>query len=122
VAKLGGGENMAEVAAKERPELVFALAGPLGTNLPALSEQLAKELQGFGYKPIRIRVSALLPRFQDWKAPEENSAAARVRHLQRMANTVRRRLKDGAVLARAAVAEIRHIRSIESGHPDKAAT
>lgn len=104
-----------------RPELVFALAGPLGTRLTKLSDRLAAELEGFGYSTTRIRVSGLLRRFPDWTEPATDTADARVRHLQGVANAVRRRLQDGAVLARAAIAEIRSHRAALSGHPDQAA-
>jgi deoxycytidylate deaminase len=109
-------------AIDERPELIFALAGPLGTRLGNLSTQLASELQSLGYEPILIHVSDLLSRFrEDWKEPDRTSAEARVQHLQKTANAVRRRLKDGAALARATIIEIRRLRSERSGHPDKPA-
>jgi cytidine deaminase len=105
----------------ERSELIFALAGPLGTRLAALSGQLANALRGFGYDPIPIKVSALLPRFEGWKDPDGSSEDVRVRHLQSTANSVRRRLGDGAALTRAAIAEVRRLRSERSEHPDKPA-
>ncbi len=108
--------------APTRPELVFAMAGPLGTRLNSLSGQLAKELNGFDYTVIPIRVSALLSNFADWKAAEGSGAEARVRHLQGIANAVRGRLKDGGAMARAAVAELRKLRAERSGHPDKPAS
>lgn len=122
-ASTEGGNESENKMTDQRPELVFAIAGPLGTRLSSLSERLADSLRSFGYEIIPIRVSALLPRFlQDWEEADGTSADARVRHLQRMANKVRRRLQDGAVLARAAIVEIRRQRLTRAGHPDKAAT
>jgi deoxycytidylate deaminase len=106
---------------EDRPELIFALAGPLGTRLPSLADQVANDLRGFGYQPVPIRLSELLSRFQDWKEQDGDSSDARVGHRQRIANTVRHRLQDGAALARAAIVEIRRLRSERSGHPDKPA-
>jgi deoxycytidylate deaminase len=108
-------------ASERRPELIFAMAGPLGTRLTALSDQLATELRSVGYNVIPIRVSALLQSFtSDWKAQESTGADARVRHLQGIANAVRGRLCDGAALARAAIVEIRRRRAELSAHPDNA--
>lgn len=105
-----------------RPELIFALAGPLGTRLPALFHQLSEELRGFGYHPIPIKVSKLIPRFAEWKDSDAKSSEdSRVRHLQTMGNAVRRRSSDGSMLVRAAIAEIRRLRSERSMHPDQAA-
>src|SRR5690349_5033257 len=102
-----------------RPELIFAMAGPLGTRLVNLSDQLERELQEFGYSVVRIRLSSLLRRFPDWKELDGSGADARVRHHQGVANVVRSRTEDGAVLARAAIAEIRRSRMEQSGGPDK---
>jgi cytidine deaminase len=104
--------------AQRRPEIIFAMVGPLGTRLTALSEKLSRELQSFGYDVERIGVSELLARFSDWTPPDSPGEAARVGHFQAVANTIRGRLQDGAILARAAIAEIRDRRLARSGDPD----
>lgn len=102
-----------------RPELVFALVGPLGTRLEDLSRQLESELHGFGYEPIKIRLSDLLRGFPEWTDLKIVSAYDRVLHLQNVANEVRIDLKDGAALARSAIIEIRRERAKRcNGNPD----
>ena len=66
----------------ERPELIFAMVGPLGTRLDALLKRLSRELQTFGYEVESIRVSQLLAGFADWTSPETPGEGGRVRHLQ----------------------------------------
>lgn len=102
----------------KRPELVFAMVGPLGTRLRKLSDQLTRELKAFGYDVEPIRISDLLCRFPDWTPLDKPGEDARVRHLQNTANAIRGRHRDGAILARAAIAEIRDRRLRRSGDPD----
>jgi len=52
-----------EIAAAERPELIFALVGPAGVRLDDLSQALKDHLKAFGYKAFDIRLSNLLNNF-----------------------------------------------------------
>lgn len=104
-----------------RPELIFGLVGPLGTRLTGLADHTESNLRSFGYTTIRIKVSDLLQHFQEWTPVAGDGAGERVRHLQAAANSVREHLTDGAILARAAIAEIRKIRREHTGDPDRAA-
>jgi deoxycytidylate deaminase len=105
-----------------RPELIIALVGPIGTRLNDLSQNLREELGAFGYTCVDIRLSDLLVNCADW-TPQKNAAEYdRVRHLQEMGNAFRRRLMDGAAIARAALAEIRTRRTKITGNPDSPAS
>jgi cytidine deaminase len=99
---------MNQLAARlKRPELVFAITGSLGSRLSTLSTELADALHAFGYETVPIRVSDLLKHFPDWQGEPEAGEDARIEHRQNVANALRTRLRDGAVLARATIAEIR---------------
>jgi deoxycytidylate deaminase len=114
-------KNVMTSVEQQRPELIFSMVGPLGTRLSALSQRLTRELQAFGYEVERIGISELLARFPEWTPPDTPGEAARVRHFQTIANAIRGRLEDGAILARAAIAEIRDRRFKRSGNPDSPA-
>jgi deoxycytidylate deaminase len=104
-----------------RPELVFALAGAAGTRLEDLSKKLKEALESFGYQTVDIRLSELLPQYSEWTPSLDAEKPARTRHLQRMGDAFRKRLKNGAALALASVAEVRRKRAEISGSPDKPA-
>ena len=101
----------------ERPELVFALVGAAGTPIDKLSNELKNHLATFGYTSCDIRLSELLANFR-WQDREGTSEFHRIRHLQDKGDAFRARLKDGAALARAGIAEIRRIRASISGKPN----
>src|SRR6266487_300563 len=101
-----------------RPELIFGLVGGVGVRLDDLSQHLKQQLDSFGYKVVDIRLSNLLVNFTGWTDQKEKTEYGRVRHLQEMGNALRRRLEDGAALARAGIAEIRMKRAAISGDPD----
>src|SRR5437868_5226048 len=92
---------------KDRPQLVFGISGPLGTRIRNLSRALADELKTFGYSAQPVRVSDLLRLFPDNAEQPGPAEDSRIEALQNAANDLRSRLEDGAILARAAVAEIR---------------
>jgi cytidine deaminase len=101
-----------------RPEIVFGLVGRSGTRLNDLSQRLTKDLQGFGYSVIEIRLSDLLANFAGWSAPATKDELPRIAHLQQTGNAFRGALRDGAALARAAIGEIRTQRAKLTGSPD----
>jgi deoxycytidylate deaminase len=105
----------------ERPELVFALVGAAGTRLEDLSKKLKEALETFGYQSVDIRLSDLLHRFAGWTPPTNPGKPERTRHLQNMGDAFRQRLKNGAAMALAGIAEIRRKRAEISGSPDKPA-
>lgn len=101
-----------------RPELVFALVGAAGARLDDLSAKLKEELAAFGYQIEVIRLSELLVNFAGWTNQIGTGEFDRIIHRQNIGNALRDRLKDGAALARAGIAEIRARRSRLSGGPD----
>lgn len=104
-----------------RVELVFALVGPLGAPLDRLNDELKGALARFGYDAVPISLSALFKRFPQWSEPGKNGEAARIGHLQTVANRIRAGTGDPAILARAAMHEIRAERKARSGDADQAA-
>jgi cytidine deaminase len=105
----------------DRPELIFALVGAAGVRLDDLSIALKQELISFGYRTVDIRLSDLLRNFTDWVEPDGASEFERVRHLQKIGDELRDRLKDGCALALAGVTAIREKRASISGSPDRLA-
>ena len=106
--------------AENRPELVFALVGPAGVRLDELSRIIKEEVGTFGYTSVDIRLSALLTNFS-WEDQRGTSEFDRIRHLQDKGDGLRERLRDGAALARAGIAEIRTQRMKITGSPDRPA-
>src|SRR4051812_35332667 len=106
----------------DKPELVFALVGPAGTRLDDLADSLKSRLEYFGYECIDIRLSKLLEDNFSWDSPPGSSEFERISHLQNKGDALRERLKDGAALARASIAEIRKVRMAKTGHPDRPAS
>lgn len=106
----------------DKPELIFALVGAIGTRLHDLSRALKEELQAFGYESVDIRLSGLLVNFTEGTEQPETSEFNRIRHLQDLGDAFRTRLEDGAALARAGIAEIRAKRAAITGSPDSPAS
>ena len=104
-----------------RPELIFALVGGAGVRLNDLCRHLKEQLDVFGYKAREIRLSDLLVNYCNWKPQLGHGEYYRVRNLQEMGNAFRDKLKDGAALPRAAVAEIRAIRAEITGDANRPA-
>src|SRR6202789_2281390 len=100
-------------------DLTVSKEGTVGTRLADLAKRLAAELEGFGYVGERVRVSELLKQFPDWASPQSAHEDDRIINRRRRANAARLRTGDGALLARAAIAEIRAQRVASSGHPDR---
>lgn len=106
---------------RDRPELVFGLVSAAGARLDDLGQALRKKLASFTYEAVDIRLSSLLQNFTGQSPPSATDEFHRIRHLQDTGDEFRRRLEDGAALARAAIAEIRRIRSTITGNPDRPA-
>ncbi len=102
-----------------RGELIIGLVGPLGTRLDDLGRRVVDVLGTFGFESTAIRVSNLLQRFPQWTETDGRGEASRIAHLQAVANRVRLGAKDGAILARAAIAALREERARSTGAPDR---
>ncbi|MDQ6802755.1 MAG: deaminase [Acidobacteriota bacterium] len=109
--------TLANMAAERDVELVFALAGPVGTDLPAISRLLSDALKKCEYDAApEIRLSNLIKKIavrQTLKradgsnielvdSPEEK----RIHSYMDGGNAIRRMCGDNAALASAAIAEV----------------
>lgn len=106
----------------EGPELFVGIVGPLGTDLGAVCDELARELAGVGYKSEIVRMSALLksvPTFERDLGRELWFEDERIAAFQTAGDEFRRRARTGAALAHLAVAFIRDLRR-ERGSRDRA--
>lgn len=101
-----------------RPELIFALVGQAGVRIENYSRVLHEHLQTFGYKTVDIRLSDLLQNYTGWSNEPDTSEATRIMHRQEMGLGFRKKLNDGAALARTAIAKIREERAKLTGDPE----
>jgi deoxycytidylate deaminase len=100
------------------PELVFGLVGPLGANLPEVTEQLSRHLARVGYQSKLIRLSELMHELKGYSRLkriklEEN----RINEHMNAGNEIRTALETGGALALLAVGAIRNIRREVNGDP-----
>src|ERR1700729_2468892 len=100
-----------------KPELVFAVVAPAGTQLRELEQQLKLELLQYGYTTIELSLSKLLQGFA-WDGAVGPGEAARIRALQEKGDAVRARVRDAAALARAGICAIRAERRKVTGGDD----
>ncbi|HEX2061886.1 MAG TPA: deaminase [Thermoanaerobaculia bacterium] len=98
-------------------ELVFALAGPVGSDLEEVSRTLADALKQAAYAVEEISVSALIRQIaKKQKLPVvDQPEDARIASLMNAGNGIRRMWSNPAALATAAVAEIRGRRQRATG-------
>lgn len=103
-----------------KPELFFALVGPLGTDLDAITAALRAELLIVGYQlrePIRlIKLAKALPRYErlgESPVPEDQRLCA---HMD-AGDEIRRSFGHGGALAALAVAEVKRLRTTEEPLP-----
>src|SRR4029077_3011352 len=104
------GGLMGEQTDNRRPELIFALVGPAGARLAALSEALKSGLSRFWYTSEDIHLSLFLENYTGWAPHTDTSEYGRIRHLQKMGDAFRTALNDGGALGRAGIAAIRQRR------------
>lgn len=108
------------IDALEYPELVFALAGPIGIDIDGLADEVATALSAVGYSSEIVRLTELTSRANIGVAlPPLNSSSFFDTMMWKMecANTIRREKSDPAYLARLAMLEIRERRQRETGDP-----
>lgn len=104
----------------EKPELIIGLVGPAGVQLSGVTDAVSNYLQSFDYTAGRIHVSKLLEHYHGYdKSKIVDGEGGRILYCQDVALDFRRKLKDGAAPALAAIAEIRRIRAAETGSPDR---
>jgi cytidine deaminase len=92
----------------QRPELIFALVGGVGTGLDDLSQALKEELSTFGYKSVDIKLSSLLNHVKGCSIVQtEPDYCEYLCHYQKMGKLFRKQISNGGALALASIIEIR---------------
>jgi hypothetical protein len=66
VAEIEQSEPLAAAESVYYPELVICLCAAVGTDTTVVSEALASELLAVGYKPVPVRLSALMGQIPVW--------------------------------------------------------
>jgi cytidine deaminase len=82
-----------------RPELVFGLVGPVGSDLTRVSEQLALSLESQGYRSHTIHLIELVHELDKWRNLEEAPLDRRIETHMDAGNGLRRTLERGDALA-----------------------
>jgi len=94
------------------PELVLCLCAAVGSDTSVVSEALASELRAVGYKPVVIRLSALMAQIPGLghlsKLKYEDQ---RIRKSMEAGNEIRRIVGHADAVARLALADIHDVRS-----------
>jgi cytidine deaminase len=99
-----------ELPDNEKPELVFALAGPIGTDLHLLAQTLEESLMAYGYKSVQIRVSKLIEVMCEKILEERLSSAKqddRIKLLMSAGDDIRKQSGKGDGLIPLVIAAIR---------------
>ncbi len=99
-----------QISTSERPELFFALAGPLGAGLTEVSQAITDSLSEVGYKTQEIHLAELLHQFRKWKNLPLSPEDTRITLHMDAGNKLRKTLKRGDALALVAINQIRDIR------------
>lgn len=97
------------------PELVFGLVGPIGTNMTAVAEVLAEELEKVGYRAIQIHITELLGALKHGFKLVERPLEERYKSYIDAGNKLRKKLKLNDVFALLSVARIRNTRATLTG-------
>ncbi|HEX2121288.1 MAG TPA: deaminase, partial [Thermoanaerobaculia bacterium] len=124
--------NNAHDAAERELELVFALAGPVGSDLQEVSRTVGDALRKGEYTAVEeISLSALIRQIAAKRALARADGSAidlveapeekRVGSLMDAGNAIRRLCADPAALATAAIAAIRSRRNRAGGRPSRRA-
>lgn len=107
-------ESLVEITG---PEIVFALVGPVGTDLGALAERLQRALRSVEYESHIVQASDLIPsvlKFQHLADKEFDSAALRSKDLMAAGSDIRRGTGHANALALLMVSEIQRIRRVQN--------
>lgn len=87
-------------------ELVFALVGPIGTDLETVEHDISSRLASFGYEPRPVRISSLLPALFDGPPLPQKPEHDRLNAYMTAGTAVRERFKRGDALALLAASSI----------------
>src|SRR6202022_2540100 len=112
VASVESSETAHTAGSTYYPELVICLCAAVGTDTTVVSEALASELLAVGYKPVPVRLSALMGQIPGLEYLAEIRAEDdRIRESMTGGNDVRRIIGHADAVARLALAEIHHCRA-----------
>lgn len=118
---------MNELAPLEFPELVIALAGPIGVDMHLVSESVETAFSEMGYQCSQIKLTDEMADFDatgsilNPATTEFDGADTYNTYMRKMsaANALRSHYHDAALLSRVAINAIRRERAELSGDPDK---
>lgn len=102
-----------------RPELIFCICAPLGTDTTAVTDAISASIDGVGYIPVPIKLSALMMNLLDVEKPPKFEDE-RIRYAMHAGNSIRKHMKENDALARIALSEIHDKRA--SLNPDRDGT
>ena len=101
------------------PELVFALVGPIGTDMSLVSAVLSATLNHVGYQTKEIKVTDLLSEFEDDFGLVESPLEKRYEAYISAGNLIREKTKRNDVFALLSIAAIRNQREFLTGSRDE---
>jgi hypothetical protein len=94
------------------PELVLCLCAAVGTDTNVVSDALASELRSVGYKPVPIRLSALMAQIPGLEYLSELRAEdERISESMKAGNEIRRIIGHADAVVRLALSTIHSIRA-----------
>jgi cytidine deaminase len=101
-----------------KPELVFGLVAPIGTNLTSVTKALRNSLQMVGYQSSHIKLTDEMTQFKIGIDLDDNEPYKYYDSRIRFANAVRERTRRNDALALLAIAAVRKSRASLSGTED----
>lgn len=103
----------------DKPELIVALAGPIGTDLHGLAQTLEESLAAYGYASIQVRLSSLIEQWSDQSlrlAFQRSKQEKRIALLMATGDALRAQVNKGDALIPIVVGAIRAAREERLKH------
>lgn len=97
----------------QKPELIVAIAGPLGTDIRTVAKEIDHALKAYHYRTDHVRVSDLI---KQWCSPniaakiDQAKEDVRINALMNAGDLLRKSAKNGAVTVPLITTEIRRLR------------
>ena len=116
-----------QLSSLDYPELIVAIAGPIGVDMDMIAASLATAFDGVGYTSSLTKLTTEMSRYEkpkqlppeaeEWIGPDTFNT-----YMRKMseANALRKHYDDPAVLSRIAIEAIRNDRTKLTGKPDLA--
>lgn len=93
-----------------KPELIFGIIAPAGTDRNQVISEINSEMQEYGYTTHHIKISELIKNHEIWKAATIENEAQRIEQLMDLGNEIRKRSKLADAMAIMAISKIVDIR------------